>query len=178
MYYGEMARNNAKALLPQFSKGCQSIRVQGTKGKIFFPKLSIFWLINLIQEKYFSLSIPSPIANLYSLLQFPSTSFTKYIIIYSFPQATISRDTFPIVGISQINHPIWIFFLQYIQCWEHTGEGYKSQNSTLKCQHIWSVGLRCRMTPKGKVNHLFGLLSLQNDFTNVFVKIITLPHPK
>lgn len=33
------------------------------------------------------------------------------------------------------------------------------------------------MTPKGKVNHLFGLLSLQNDFTNVFVKIITLPIP-
>lgn len=84
----------------------------GTKGKIFFPKLSIFWLINLIQENIF-LSFYSLSANLYSLLQFPSTSFTKYIIIYSFPQATISRDTFPIVGISQINHPIWIFFPQY-----------------------------------------------------------------
>lgn len=97
-----------------FPKAVSLSEFKGTKGKIFLSE-TIYFLAHKSHpgKIFFSLSIPSPIANLYSLLQFPSTSFTKYIIIYSFPQATISRDTFPIVGISQINHFILVFFPQY-----------------------------------------------------------------
>lgn len=84
--------------LPQFSKGYQSISVKGTKGKTFLPKLYFLAHKSHPGKIFFSLSIPSPTPNLYIFLQFPSTSFTKYIIMYSFPEATISRHTFPQSG--------------------------------------------------------------------------------
>lgn len=92
--------------------------------------------------------------------------------MYSLPQAIISRDTFLQSGNFSNKSPhLDLLPSIYLVLWTHC-EGYKSWNCTLKCQHTWGVSLRCRMTPKGKVNHFFGLLSLQIYFINVFVKII------
>lgn len=105
-----MVRKNVKAeevkknFYLTFPKAVSLSGLREQKKKIFFPKLSIFFFLahkSYPGKIFFSLSIPSPTPNLYSPLQFPSTSFTKYIIICSFPEATISRDTFPI--------PVWEF---------------------------------------------------------------------